>query len=88
MGINPHILVIPYPAQGHVIPLMELSRSLTKHGFKITFVNTDFNHKRVVDAFPNKVDGEGRPIHLVSIPDGMELGEDRNDLGKLTDGIS
>ncbi|XP_022741215.1 UDP-glycosyltransferase 83A1-like [Durio zibethinus] len=84
---NPHILAIPYPAQGHVIPLMELSHSLTKHGFKITFVNTDFNHKRVTDAFAHKVSGEGL-IHLVSIPDGMEVGEDRNHLGKLTEGIN
>ncbi|XVF58417.1 hypothetical protein PTKIN_Ptkin07bG0065100 [Pterospermum kingtungense] len=84
---NPHILVIPYPAQGHVTPLMELSHNLTKHGFKITFVNTDFNHKRVVDAFANKIDGDG-PIRLVSVPDGMEVGGDRNDLGKLSYGIS
>ncbi|XVE68283.1 hypothetical protein DITRI_Ditri09bG0055300 [Diplodiscus trichospermus] len=40
-----------------------------------------------MDAFANKVDREG-PIHLVSIPDGMGLEEDRNQLGKLTDGIS
>ncbi|KAB2033911.1 hypothetical protein ES319_D04G048400v1 [Gossypium barbadense] len=84
---NPHILAIPYPAQGHVIPLMELSHNLVSHGFKITFVNTDFNHKRVKDAFGNKVDGEGS-IRLVSIPDGMEPDEDRKQLGKLTDGIS
>ncbi|KAK8652557.1 hypothetical protein V6N13_126588 [Hibiscus sabdariffa] len=84
---NPHILAIPYPAQGHVIPLMELSHRLVDHGFSITFVNTDFNHKRVKDAFGNKVEGEGS-IHLVSIPDGMEPGEDRNHLGKLNDGIT
>ncbi|OMP10396.1 UDP-glucuronosyl/UDP-glucosyltransferase [Corchorus olitorius] len=40
-----------------------------------------------MDAFTNKVDAEG-PIHLVSIPDGIEAGEDRSDLGKLTDAIS
>ncbi|KAL4367938.1 hypothetical protein GQ457_05G017060 [Hibiscus cannabinus] len=84
---NPRILVIPYPAQGHVTPLMELSHRLVDHGFSITFVNTDFNHRRVRDAFGNEVQGEGS-IHLVSIPDGMEPGEDRNHLGKLTDGIT
>ncbi|WOG93252.1 hypothetical protein DCAR_0312533 [Daucus carota subsp. sativus] len=31
MGI-PHVLAIPYPAQGHVIPMMELLRSFTKQG--------------------------------------------------------
>ncbi|KAK8514309.1 hypothetical protein V6N12_009017 [Hibiscus sabdariffa] len=84
---NPRILAIPYPAQGHVIPLMELSHRLVHHGFSVTFVNTDFNHKRVRDAFGNKVEGDGS-IHLVSIPDGMESGEDRNHFGKLTDGIT
>ncbi|GMI67442.1 hypothetical protein like AT3G02100 [Hibiscus trionum] len=85
--VNAHILAIPYPAQGHVIPLMELSHRLVHHGFSVTFVNTDFNHKRVWNAFGNKVEGDGS-IHLVSIPDGMEPGEDRNHLGKLTNGIS
>ncbi|KAE8678462.1 putative UDP-Glycosyltransferase superfamily protein [Hibiscus syriacus] len=84
---NPHILAIPYPAQGHVIPLMELSHRLVDHGFSITFVNTDFNHKRVRDSFGDRVEDECS-IRLVSIPDGMEPGEDRNHLGKLTDGIT
>ncbi|RVX06877.1 UDP-glycosyltransferase 83A1 [Vitis vinifera] len=39
------------PAQGHILPLMELSLCLVKHGFRITFVNTEFTHKRIVDAF-------------------------------------
>ncbi|WCJ25601.1 UDP-Glycosyltransferase superfamily protein [Euphorbia peplus] len=38
---NPHILVIPYPAEGHVIPLMEFSKFLAKHGFRITFLSSD-----------------------------------------------
>ena len=54
---------------------MEVSENLAKLGFRITFVNTDFNHKRVVNSFAKKVDG---PIHLVSIPDGMEDGDDQN----------
>ncbi|XP_058068816.1 UDP-glycosyltransferase 83A1-like [Magnolia sinica] len=78
---KPHALVVPYPAQGHVIPFMELSHCLMDHGFKITFVNTEFNHARVVAALP-KMGGVQEQIRLVSIPDGMAPGEDRNDLGK------
>ena len=78
---NPRILVVPYPAQGHVIPLMELSQNLAKQGFRISFVNTEFNHKRIMDAFGKKVDENGL-IHLVSLADGLEDGEDRNQLGK------
>ncbi|GMI67009.1 hypothetical protein like AT3G02100 [Hibiscus trionum] len=79
---KPHVLVIPGPAQGHVIPLMELSRHLAKQGIKISFVNTDFNHKRVVHAFGNNV-AENDLLHLVSVPDGLEDGEDRNRIGRL-----
>ena len=86
MGKKPHVLALPYPAQGHVIPLMELSQWLVKLGFKVTFVNSDFNHKRVVNALSAK-DDIGGQIRLVSIPDGLEAWEDRNDLGKLTKAI-
>ncbi|XP_038890155.1 UDP-glycosyltransferase 83A1-like [Benincasa hispida] len=80
-----HILAIPYPAQGHVIPLLEVSLCLAKHGFEVTFVNTEYNHKRVVSALAEtNHTGDGH-IHLVSLPDGMKPGEDRNDLGKLTE---
>lgn len=80
---NPHILAIAYPAQGHVIPLMELVLCLSKHGVKITFVNTESIHKRVISAF--SVEDHVGVINFVSIPDGMEPWEDRNDLGRLTE---
>ncbi|KAM1187631.1 hypothetical protein FF1_023683 [Malus domestica] len=76
---NLHIIAVPYPAQGHVLPLMELSQCLVNHGFKVTFVNTEFNHKRIVNALAGKTH-VGDCIRLVSLPDGLEPGEDRNDL--------
>ncbi|GFY86982.1 UDP-Glycosyltransferase superfamily protein [Actinidia rufa] len=83
---TPHVLAIPYPAQGHVIPLLELSQCLVTHGFKVTFVNSEFNHNRVVNALSDK-DLVRSHINLVSITDGLEPWEDRNDLGKLTEAI-
>ncbi|KAL1812590.1 hypothetical protein ACET3Z_022655 [Daucus carota] len=80
-----HVLAIPFPAQGHVIPMMELVRKIAQHGIRVTFVNTDFNHKRVMKALSNKEDDSGDLVHLVSVPDGLEPGEDRNDIGKLFD---
>ncbi|PIN04100.1 hypothetical protein CDL12_23374 [Handroanthus impetiginosus] len=47
---NPHIIVMPYPAQGHVIPMLELSQQLTNHHFKFTFVNTDFDHRCITKS--------------------------------------
>ncbi|KAK9218394.1 hypothetical protein WN943_007031 [Citrus x changshan-huyou] len=79
---RPHVLVLPIPAQGHVIPILEFSQCLAKHGFRVTFVNTDYDHKRIVESLEGKND-LGEQIRLVSIPDGMEPWEDRNDFGKL-----
>ncbi|XP_031257639.1 UDP-glycosyltransferase 83A1-like [Pistacia vera] len=83
---SPHVVALPYPAQGHVIPLLELSQRLVQHGFRITFVNTEFNHTRVMNALEEK-HAIGDQIRLVTLPDGVEEGEDRNDLGKLTEAI-
>ena len=83
-----HILAIPFPAQGHVMPLMELSECLVKNGFKVTFVNTEFNHKRVMNSLEDHKDNNiGDKISLVSIPDGMDPWEDRNELGKLCEAM-
>lgn len=80
---KPHVLVIPYPAQGHVIPTMELSQRLVTQGVKVTFVNTEVNHKLVTSNWLDK-DGFGDLIQMVSIPDGLEIWEDRSDLCKLS----
>ncbi|KAK1287941.1 UDP-glycosyltransferase 83A1 [Acorus calamus] len=79
----PHALVLPYPAQGHVIPLMELSHRLVDRGFTITFVNTHFDRARVRASQPGPWADTG-PLRLVSIPDGLDPRADRNDLGRLT----
>ncbi|KAI3776999.1 hypothetical protein L1987_46792 [Smallanthus sonchifolius] len=80
---NIHVLAIPYPAQGHVIPLMEASRCFTNNGLKVTFVNTEFINKRVMSA-GSEIDCPSDLMRMVSIPDGMEPCDDRSDLGKLT----
>ncbi|PWA52924.1 UDP-glucuronosyl/UDP-glucosyltransferase [Artemisia annua] len=74
---NTHVLIIPYIAQGHVIPLLELAQCLIKHGVKVTFVNTDVNHNIIMKTWLEK-DSFGPLMNMVSIPDGMEASEDRN----------
>ncbi|CAL5324974.1 unnamed protein product [Camellia sinensis] len=59
-----HVLAIPYPAQDHVLPLLELMQCLAKHGFKVTFVNTEFTHKRITNALSGKDNIEDH-IHLL-----------------------
>ncbi|CAN6227636.1 unnamed protein product [Urochloa humidicola] len=46
----PHAVMIPYPAQGHVTPVLQLAKLLHARGFHITFVNNEFNHRRHLRA--------------------------------------
>ena len=41
---QPHALMMPYPAQGHVNPLMNLAKKLASQGVTITFINRQFIH--------------------------------------------
>ena len=88
-----HVLVLPFPAQGHVKPLMLFSHKLTEHGIKVTFVNTDFNQERVLSSanmdviYQSNTPRVGSNIDLVSIPDGLGPEDDRTDLGQLAKAI-
>ncbi|XP_027924015.1 UDP-glycosyltransferase 83A1-like isoform X1 [Vigna unguiculata] len=91
MSNIPVVLVLPYPAQGHVNPLMILSQKLVKNGCKVVFVNTEFDHKRVVSSFGEQQHSrkheEESVMKLVSVPDGLGADDDRNDFGKLCDAL-
>ncbi|XP_077245750.1 7-deoxyloganetin glucosyltransferase-like [Tasmannia lanceolata] len=47
---KPHAVLIPYPAQGHINPMMQLAKLLHSKGFYITFVHTEFNHSRMLKS--------------------------------------
>ncbi|KAM7510132.1 hypothetical protein LguiB_009007 [Lonicera macranthoides] len=72
----PHVLLLPYPGQGHVLPMMELAQVLAKHGFKLTFVNTENTQERMRNG-SSKDASLGNQIRFVSISDGIGPGESR-----------
>ncbi|KAH6774581.1 hypothetical protein C2S52_002437 [Perilla frutescens var. hirtella] len=81
---KPHVVAVPYPAQGHVIPMMEVAQCLANSGVRVTFVNTEFNHSRVMKALADKGNVH-ELISLASVPDGLESQQDRNDHGRLAE---
>ncbi|KAL9152399.1 hypothetical protein ABFS82_11G119700 [Erythranthe guttata] len=82
-----HVMMVPFPMHGHVIPLLELAKSLAKHGTKITFVNTEIIHERIFNIDRHKREAlleDG--VRLVSVSDGLESNE-RYIPGKLMEAV-
>ncbi|KAJ1375850.1 UDP-glucuronosyl/UDP-glucosyltransferase [Sesbania bispinosa] len=68
---KPHAICIPYPAQGHITPMLKLAKLLHFRGFHITFVNTEFNHKRLLKSRGSD-SLKGLPsFRFETIPDGL-----------------
>ncbi|XP_047947303.1 UDP-glycosyltransferase 83A1-like [Salvia hispanica] len=84
MGKRGHVLAIPFPAQGHVTPLLKLSRLIASHGhFKVTFVNTHFIHNKLA-ASTDPLDD----VVLASISDGLPDDSDRTDAFELWESLN
>ncbi|CAL5417804.1 unnamed protein product [Camellia sinensis] len=68
---KPHAVCIPFPVQGHINPMLKLAKLLHNRGFHITFVNTEFNHKRLLKSRgPDSLDGLPS-FRFEAIPDGL-----------------
>nr|AYC63477.1 UDP-glycosyltransferase [Scoparia dulcis] len=68
---RPHAIVIPCPAQGHIHPLLMLAKLLHQRGFFITFVNSEYNHRRHLRSHgPSSLDGLP-DFRFETIPDGL-----------------
>ncbi|XVF17283.1 hypothetical protein REPUB_Repub10bG0106400 [Reevesia pubescens] len=66
-----HAVCVPFPAQGHINPMMQLAKLLHSRGFHITFVNSEFNHRRLIRSRGEEA-VEGLPdFRFEAIPDGL-----------------
>lgn len=68
---KPHALLIPFPTQGHINPFLKLAKILHNKGFCITFVNTEFNHKRLLKSIGPNVVNCLQDFQFETIPDGL-----------------
>ncbi|KAE8797652.1 Cytokinin-O-glucosyltransferase 2 [Hordeum vulgare] len=68
---KPHAVCLPAPAQGHITPMLKLAKILHTRGFYVTFVNTEFNHRRLLRSRgPAALNGLP-DFRFASMPDGL-----------------
>ncbi|CAL9013426.1 unnamed protein product [Prunus brigantina] len=71
VATKPHAVCIPVPAQSHIKAMLKFAKLLHHRGFHITFVNTEFNHKRFLKSLgPNSLDGLP-DFQFEAIPDSL-----------------
>ncbi|XP_022760089.1 UDP-glycosyltransferase 82A1-like [Durio zibethinus] len=64
---KPKIILVPFPAQGHVTPMLNLGLAFVSHGFEPIIVTPEFIHHRLVaNMDPN------HEVRFMSIPDGLD----------------
>ncbi|KAL7262592.1 hypothetical protein ACSBR1_000871 [Camellia fascicularis] len=71
----PHAVCIPYPAQGHINPMLKLAKLLHHKGFHITFINTEFNHRRLLKSQGHHSISGTPSFRFETIPDGLPPSE-------------
>ncbi|KAL2337892.1 hypothetical protein Fmac_012338 [Flemingia macrophylla] len=79
-----HVLVLPFPAEGHIKPMFNLSKLVSHKGHKITFVNTHRTHDRILQFTDTPSFHTQFPdFQLASITDGVPDDHPPNDFAAM-----
>lgn len=77
----PHVLMFPFPIQGHMPPMLKLAELLSNVGLYVTFVNTEYSHGRFMCHSSALARLEQRPrFRFRTIPDGLPKDDPRSAL--------
>ncbi|KAG6394506.1 hypothetical protein SASPL_145093 [Salvia splendens] len=71
MTRRPHAVLVPFPAQGHLIPAMQLASLLQTKGFFVTIVNTEFNHRRLIRSKGAEWMRSFKNLRFETMPEGL-----------------
>ncbi|CAM0958630.1 unnamed protein product [Alopecurus aequalis] len=71
-----HAVCVPAPAQGHINPILDVAKLLHGRGFHVTFVNTKYNHARLLRSRGASAVAGVPDFRFATIPDGLPPSED------------
>jgi UDP:flavonoid glycosyltransferase YjiC (YdhE family) len=71
-----HAVCVPYPAQGHITPMLNVAKLLHARGFDVTFVNTEYNQARLVRMRGAAAVAGVPGFRFATIPDGLPPSDD------------
>jgi len=77
---KPHVLVLSYPAQGHINPMLLFAKRLASKQIMVTFVTTEASRERMLQA-QHAVRGASKSsteVQFDTISDGLPLDLDRS----------
>ncbi|XP_062003833.1 UDP-glycosyltransferase 73D1-like [Rosa rugosa] len=65
---QPHFVLVPLMAQGHMIPMIDMARLFAERGVMVSLVTTPYNASRFESCISRARDQSGLPISIVKIP--------------------
>nr|CAB3454331.1 unnamed protein product [Digitaria exilis] len=77
-----HVLVFPFPQQGHISCMLPFATALVDAGVHVTFLHTDNNLRRLGSATTTGVPPRSPSLRFVSVPDGLP-DDDPRSVGSL-----
>jgi UDP-glucosyl transferase 73C len=63
---KPHFVLVPFMAQGHTIPMIDMAHLLEKHGAMVSFITTPANASRIESTI-DRARELNLPIHFVAL---------------------
>jgi hypothetical protein len=74
-----HVLLFPWPLQGHINPMLHLASALLDAGLRVTLLHTQHNLRRLILG---RVPPHDPRLRQLSIPDGLPEDHPRS-VGRL-----
>ncbi|CAI9781977.1 unnamed protein product [Fraxinus pennsylvanica] len=73
--VRPHVLLVTFPAQGHINPLLTFAKTLVRNGIEVTFSTSLYAQRRMSKASDDITNG----ITFAAFSDGFDDGCKSND---------